>query len=152
MGKAFIPSVEIDRDSDEPLYQQIARPLEDYILSGQVAAGSLIEDEVSRMPKGLERLGEAVELLAEPLVPVNELGAQPHDQKERRIAGVAGDDQCSSVPHPRSQRLGMLTVDRLGDEADGAAHALARAEHELERTVHLEVDTANGDAGVGQSK
>ncbi len=47
MGKAFIPSVEIDRDSDEPLYQQIARPLEDYILSGQVAAGSLIEDEVS---------------------------------------------------------------------------------------------------------
>ena len=47
MGKAFIPSVEIDRDSDEPLYQQIARPLEDYILSGLVPAGTLIEDEVS---------------------------------------------------------------------------------------------------------
>lgn len=47
MGKAFIPSVEIDRDSDEPLYQQIARPLEESILSGRVPAGSLIEDEVS---------------------------------------------------------------------------------------------------------
>lgn len=47
MDKTFTPQVVIDRASDEPLYQQIARPIEEAILSGQLPAGALIEDEVS---------------------------------------------------------------------------------------------------------
>lgn len=43
----FIPDIELDRDSSEPLYQQIAKPLEELILSGTLASGRLIEDEVS---------------------------------------------------------------------------------------------------------
>ena len=47
MNETYIPQIEIDRDSPMPLYEQIARPIEKAILSGELAAGSMIEDEVS---------------------------------------------------------------------------------------------------------
>lgn len=49
----FQIDLKIDRDSDAPLYRQIAEPLERAIVSGVIPAGSLIEDEVS-MAKRLE--------------------------------------------------------------------------------------------------
>lgn len=47
MSDAYTPKIEIDRASDVPLYQQIALPIEEAILSEKVAAGALIEDEIS---------------------------------------------------------------------------------------------------------
>lgn len=47
MNETYIPQIEIDRDSPMPLYEQIARPIEKAILSGELPAGSMIEDEVS---------------------------------------------------------------------------------------------------------
>lgn len=46
-GSPFVLEVAIDRRSVEPLYRQIAAPLERAILSGAAPAGTLIEDEVS---------------------------------------------------------------------------------------------------------
>ncbi|QCV87750.1 GntR family transcriptional regulator [Acidipropionibacterium jensenii] len=43
----FIPQIDLDRDSADPLYRQISQPLEELILSGALKAGRLIEDEVS---------------------------------------------------------------------------------------------------------
>jgi GntR family transcriptional regulator len=43
----YAPEITLDRDSGEPLYQQIAKPLEEAITSGKVDPGRLIEDEVS---------------------------------------------------------------------------------------------------------
>ncbi len=47
MDKAFAPSITIDRASITPLYEQIARPIEAAITSGELPAGAMIEDEVS---------------------------------------------------------------------------------------------------------
>lgn len=43
----FVPSIELDRESGVPLYQQIARPIEELIVTGELPPGRLIEDEVS---------------------------------------------------------------------------------------------------------
>lgn len=47
MDKAYTPVIMIDRDSTIPLYEQIARPIEAAIVSGELPAGAMIEDEVS---------------------------------------------------------------------------------------------------------
>ncbi len=47
MSKAHTPVITIERDSAIPLYEQIARPIEVAILSGELPAGAMIEDEVS---------------------------------------------------------------------------------------------------------
>ncbi len=47
MDKAYSPDITIDRDSPLPLYEQIARPIEAAITSGELPAGAMIEDEVS---------------------------------------------------------------------------------------------------------
>lgn len=46
-NEPYIPDIELDRESSDPLYQQIAKPLEDLIVSGTLQSGRLIEDEVS---------------------------------------------------------------------------------------------------------
>lgn len=43
----FVLDVHLDRDSTQPLYEQISKPLEDMIVSGKLTAGTLIEDEVT---------------------------------------------------------------------------------------------------------
>lgn len=43
----FILSVHVDRNSSTPLHEQISRPLEKLIVSGQLNPGQIIEDEVS---------------------------------------------------------------------------------------------------------
>ncbi|RRC96022.1 GntR family transcriptional regulator [Schaalia canis] len=43
----FALTIELDRNSPVPLYDQIAKPLEELIQSGELAPGRLIEDEVS---------------------------------------------------------------------------------------------------------
>jgi Transcriptional regulators len=43
----FKLEVDLDRDSATPLHHQISVPLEKLILSGELSAGSLVEDEVS---------------------------------------------------------------------------------------------------------
>lgn len=52
-GSPLLLEITLNRDSDEPLYRQIAVPLERAILSGEAPAGTLIEDEVS-MARRLE--------------------------------------------------------------------------------------------------
>ncbi|OKL53823.1 GntR family transcriptional regulator [Bowdeniella nasicola] len=47
LDEPFVPQVTLDRESDVPLYRQIAKPITDLILSGEVEPGRLIEDEVS---------------------------------------------------------------------------------------------------------
>lgn len=47
MDETYMPEIVMDRDSSTPLYEQIARPIEAAILSGDLPAGALIEDEVS---------------------------------------------------------------------------------------------------------
>ena len=47
LKKPYTPWIALDKHSGEPLYQQIARPLEALINSGQLEPGQLIEDEVS---------------------------------------------------------------------------------------------------------
>lgn len=47
MDKAWTPVIAIDRDSSTPLYEQIARPIEAAIVSGELSPGAMIEDEVS---------------------------------------------------------------------------------------------------------
>lgn len=47
MGETFMPQIALDRKSSTPLYEQIAQPIEAAILSGALAAGAMIEDEVS---------------------------------------------------------------------------------------------------------
>ncbi len=47
LKKPYTPWISLDRHSGEPLYQQIAKPLEALINSGQLEPGQLIEDEVS---------------------------------------------------------------------------------------------------------
>lgn len=47
MDETYAPDITIDRESSTPLYEQIAKPIEAAILSGELAAGSMIEDEVS---------------------------------------------------------------------------------------------------------
>lgn len=46
-NSAFSLPITLDRESSIPLYDQIAKPLEDLILEGKLAPGQLIEDEVS---------------------------------------------------------------------------------------------------------
>ncbi|MEA5155921.1 GntR family transcriptional regulator [Raineyella sp.] len=47
MSDHYEPTVVIDRDSDEPLYRQIAEPIEQAIISGELPSGARIEDEIS---------------------------------------------------------------------------------------------------------
>lgn len=47
MEETYAPAISIDRESATPLYEQIARPIEKAILSGELPAGAMIEDEVS---------------------------------------------------------------------------------------------------------
>lgn len=47
MDAPYILDITIDRNSDRPLYRQIAEPLEHAISSGELAPGQLIEDEIS---------------------------------------------------------------------------------------------------------
>lgn len=47
MDKAYVPVITIDREAATPLYEQIARPIEAAITSGELPAGAMIEDEVS---------------------------------------------------------------------------------------------------------
>ena len=47
MEPTYEPDITLDRDSQVPLYQQIAKPIETAILSGALPAGAMIEDEVS---------------------------------------------------------------------------------------------------------
>lgn len=47
MEETYAPPIVIDRDSSTPLYEQIAHPIEAAILSGELPAGAMIEDEVS---------------------------------------------------------------------------------------------------------
>ena len=47
MDETYMPEIVMDRESSTPLYEQIARPIEAAILSGDLPAGALIEDEVS---------------------------------------------------------------------------------------------------------
>lgn len=47
MDKAYMPAITLDRGSSTPLYEQIARPIEAAIVSGELPAGAMIEDEVS---------------------------------------------------------------------------------------------------------
>lgn len=47
MSDVYAPQITIDRSSDAPLYEQIAAPIEKAILSGDLTAGTLIEDEIS---------------------------------------------------------------------------------------------------------
>jgi len=47
MEDIYAPRIVIDRASATPLYEQIAAPIEAAILSGELSAGSMIEDEVS---------------------------------------------------------------------------------------------------------
>lgn len=47
MEDIYAPEIVIDRASPVPLYEQIAAPIERAILSGELAAGAMIEDEVS---------------------------------------------------------------------------------------------------------
>lgn len=53
MDETYSPEISIDRDSATPLYEQIAQPIEAAILSGELPAGAMIEDEVS-MAKRLD--------------------------------------------------------------------------------------------------
>lgn len=46
-GKPYILEVVLDRKSSQPLHAQISKPLEKLILSGELEASALIEDEVS---------------------------------------------------------------------------------------------------------
>ncbi|MGA4507765.1 GntR family transcriptional regulator [Propionibacteriaceae bacterium G1746] len=47
MSELYTPDITLDRDSLTPLYEQIAKPIEAAILSGELPAGAMIEDEVS---------------------------------------------------------------------------------------------------------
>lgn len=47
MSEYYEPAIVIDRESEEPLYKQIAKPIEEAILSGDLPAGARLEDEVS---------------------------------------------------------------------------------------------------------
>lgn len=47
MEVTYTPPIVLDRASSIPVYEQIAGPIETAILSGELPAGSLIEDEVS---------------------------------------------------------------------------------------------------------
>lgn len=47
MSETFNPEIALDRESSTPLYEQIAQPIEAAILSGELPAGAMIEDEVS---------------------------------------------------------------------------------------------------------
>lgn len=47
MDETYTPEIVMDRNSSTPLYEQIARPIEAAILSGDLPPGALIEDEVS---------------------------------------------------------------------------------------------------------
>lgn len=47
MEQTYSPLITIDRASGTPLYEQIAVPIEAAILSGELPAGAMIEDEVS---------------------------------------------------------------------------------------------------------
>lgn len=47
MDTTYEPRITLDRESQTPLYQQIAEPIEAAILSGELPAGAMIEDEVS---------------------------------------------------------------------------------------------------------
>jgi DNA-binding GntR family transcriptional regulator len=47
MDETYAPEIVMDRESSTPLYEQIARPIEAAILSGELPAGALIQDEVS---------------------------------------------------------------------------------------------------------
>lgn len=53
MEKPYQLEVKIDRDSTVPLYQQIAKPLERAIVTGELGPGKLVEDEIS-MARRLE--------------------------------------------------------------------------------------------------
>lgn len=47
MDESYAPQITIDRESDVPLYVQIAEPIEAAIVSGELPAGARLEDEVS---------------------------------------------------------------------------------------------------------
>ena len=54
MEETYAPAITIDRTSSTPLYVQIAGPIEAAILSGELPAGAMIEDEDTAIARVLQ--------------------------------------------------------------------------------------------------
>ena len=48
MDETYAPEIVMDRESSTPLYEQIARPIEAAILSGELPAGARIEEKIAQ--------------------------------------------------------------------------------------------------------
>ncbi len=121
-------SIPVDRTSPVPLYYQVAQELERAIMSGELAPGTRLDNEMVLADQlGLSRptVRRAIEYLADRgyLVRKRGVGTEVVHPKVRRPVELTSlyDDLAVSGQNPRTRVLSLETV----PASDAVAHALS---------------------------
>ncbi|GAA4901218.1 GntR family transcriptional regulator [Tessaracoccus lubricantis] len=125
MDETYTPDITIDRTSDRPLYEQIAGPIEAAILSGELAAGARIEDEVSmaqRLDVARPTARRALqELVAKGLLTrrrgVGTRVAPPHVHRPMKLSSL-NEDLADAGFTPTTKVLSYQVREATADEAE----------------------------------
>ncbi|MHA7861442.1 GntR family transcriptional regulator [Tessaracoccus sp. Y36] len=125
MDETYTPDITIDRNSDRPLYDQIAQPIEAAILSGELAAGARIEDEVSmaqRLDVARPTARRALqELVAKGLLTrrrgVGTRVAPPHVHRPMKLSSL-NEDLVEAGFSPSTKVLHYQVREATADEAE----------------------------------
>lgn len=165
----YTPQITLDREAPTPLYEQIAQPIEAAILSGELPAGAMIEDEVSmaaRLDVARPTARRALQELANKGLLTRRRGigtrvTPPHVHRPMRLSSL-NEDLANAGFTPSTKVLTYLVreasareAEQLGvDEGDGVL-AVSRLrfadDHPLAVLTNLvPLDLAPGWAELGE--
>lgn len=124
MDETYTPDITLDRESSTPLYEQIAQPIEQAILSGTLPAGSMIEDEVSmaqRLDVARPTARRALQELANKGLLTRRRGVgtrvtPPHVHRPMRLSSL-NEDLTRAGFAPRTKVLSYLVREATDQEA-----------------------------------
>ncbi len=124
MEPIYEPAITLDRDSEVPLYQQIAKPIEEAILTGSLPAGAMIEDEVSmatRLDVARPTARRALQELAARGLLTRRRGVgtrvtPPHVHRPMKLSSL-NDDLSEAGFHPTTKVLSYEVREATEDEA-----------------------------------
>ena len=128
MEPTYEPEIALDRDSQVPLYQQIAKPIEAAILSGTLPAGAMIEDEVSmasRLDVARPTARRALQELASRGLLTRRRGVgtrvtPPHVHRPMKLSSL-NDDLAEAGFSPTTKVLSYEVRESTPEEADQLA-------------------------------
>lgn len=125
MDETYTPAIAIERDSATPLYEQIARPIEAAILSGELPAGAMIEDEVSmaqRLDVARPTARRALQELANKGLLTRRRGVgtrvtPPHVHRPMKLSSL-NEDLTDAGFVPSTKVLSYQVREATGEEAE----------------------------------